>query len=361
MRPSSRRSAAVAAAALSLVLAACGAPSSPSATGSVPAPQLVMTDARVGYAVWPSGVRWVVLGTVDGWRTVVNRTPVAVPTDGGLVLSARGTHVAVGVLPYQQLLVSPVLQSSGPGRVWSPTQLPSALAATTSALARAEGATYAVLADGGVVSAPDGAATWTRVTSAKDLAPGGGLSVTGVAFPDGRTGFVMGTGPSDHPVLFTGAGSSWTAVDLPLTGGGTATALSPCLAGATWVVPVAREGRLDMFTAPAPTGPWTADPELVTTATPLVGCSPQRVWAAAPVGPSDVLSVAPLGGGWTPLGDLGTHLVALTPVSDTEAFAADSDPTRILAISVAAQGRPTTTQLPLPDWVATVGGAAMRN
>jgi hypothetical protein len=342
-------------------LAACGATTPPAAPGSVPAPQIVMTDPRIGYAVWPSGVRWVVLGTTDGWRSVVNRTPVAVPTDGGLVLSARDAHVAVGVLPYQQLLVSPVLQSSGPGRVWAPSQLPSPLAATTSALARAEAATYAVLADGDVVTAPDGSSTWSRVTSAKQLAPGGGFSVTGVAFPDGRTGFVMGTGPTDRPVLFTGSGSSWSAVDLPLTGGGTATALPPCLAGATWVALVARDGVLDMFTAPTPTGPWTADPELVTKATPLVGCSTDRVWAAAPVGSTDVLSVAPLGGGWTPLGDLGTHLVALAATSDSSAFGVDVDPTRIISIAVTAEGKTATTSIPLPDWVATVGGAAMRN
>jgi hypothetical protein len=320
-----------------------------------------MTGAQVGYAVWPSGVRWVVLGTTDGWRTVVNRTPVAVPTDGGLVLSARGARVAVGVLPFQQLLVSPVLQSSGPGRVWTPSQLPSALAATTSALARAEGATYAVLADGDVVTEPDGSPTWSRVTSAKQLAPDGGLSLTGVAFPDGRTGFMMGTGPSDRPVLFTGSGSSWTAVDLPLTGGGAATALPPCLAGTTWVALVARDGVLDMFTAPDPAGPWTAEPELVTKATPLVGCGPNRVWAAASMGSSDVLSVAPLGGGWTPLGDLGTHLVGLTVVSDSSAFGADADPTRIVSISVVPDGKVATTSIPLPDWVATVGGASMRN
>lgn len=359
MSTTSRRAAVTAAAALAL--AACAAPTPAAAPGSARAARIVMTDALVGYAVWPSGVRWIVLGTTDGWRTVANRTPVAVPTDGGLVLSAHGPRVALGVLPYEQLLVSPVLQSSGPGRIWNPSQLPSALAGTSSALARAEGATYAVLADGGVVTKPDDAPGWTRVTSARKLAPDGALSVTGVAFPDGRTGFVMGSGPSGRPVLFTGAGSSWTAVDLPLTGGGTATALPPCLAGATWVALVARDGRLDMFTAPAPTGPWTADPELVTAATPLVGCSARRVWAAAPVGSSDVLSVAPLGGGWQPLGDLGTHLVALTPVSDTEAFAADSDPTHILAISIAAQGRTATTQLPVPGWAATVGGPAMRN
>jgi hypothetical protein len=350
-----------AAAALTLGLAACGAPSPAAAPGSALAAHLVMTDARVGYAVWPSGVRWIVLGTTDGWRTAVNRTPVAVPTDGGLVLSARGPRVAVGVLPHEQLVVSPVLQSTGSARVWTPSQLPSALAATAAALARADGATYAVLADGSVVSAADGATSWTPATSAGLLAPGGGLSLSGVAFPDGRTGFVMGTGPSDRPVLFTGGGSSWAAVGLPVTGGGTATALPPCRAGATWVAPVVRDGRLEVFTAADLAGPWTAGPGLDTTATPLVGCGPHVVWAAVPDGGSDVLRTAAPGGAWTAHGDVGSHLASLAPVSDTGAFAADADATHVLAISVAGEGRATTTALPLPDWAATVGGPAMRN
>ena len=361
MTPSSRRAAAVAAASLSLALAACGGTTSPTAVGSAPAPQLVMTGAQVGYAVWPSGVRWVVLGTTDGWRTVVNRTPVAVPTDGGLVLSARGAQVAVGVLPFQQLLVSPVLQSSGPGRVWTPSQLPSALVATTSAVARAEGATYAVLADGGVVAAVDGTSSWAPATSAQRLAPDGHLTVSGVVFPDGRTGFVMGAGSSDRPVLFTGAGSSWAAVRLPVTGGGTATALPPCLAGGTWVAPVALEGHLELFTAASPTGPWAAGPDLRTTATPVVACGPHQVWAALPDGGSDVLRTAAPGGAWTTRGDLGTHVTGLAPVSDTSAFAVDSDPSHVVAVSLAADGSTATTSLPLPAWVATVGGAAMRN
>ena len=365
MSPAPRRAVGAAAAVLTLAVAAagCGATSAPSVAGTAPAAHIVMTDARTGFAVWPSGVRWVVLATSDGWRTVQNRTPVAVPTDGGLVMAARGQQVAVGVLPYQQLTVSPVLRSAGTGRVWAPSQLPSALAPTPWSLGRSERATYAVLADGRVLASSDVSAEWLPLKVFGTSTPGAGTRATGLVFPDGRTGFLTATGPSDRPVLLTTAdeGVTWKGVDLPLAGSGTAVALPPCLAGSTWVAPVAVDGRLAVFTAPTASGPWTAGPDLASPGTPVVGCSAHRLWVAVPGSGSDVLATADPGGAWTMRGSVGQHISSLAPVSDTEAFAADADPSRVVRVALPSATTATTEPLPLPDWVATVGGAPMRN
>jgi hypothetical protein len=320
-----------------------------------------MVDSRVGYAVWPSGVRWIVLGTVDGWRTVVNRTPVAVPTDGGLVLAAAGDGLAVGVLPHEQLTVSPVLSSSGTGRTWVPSQLPGALAPTATSLARSEHATYAVLAEGTVVALSDGTESWRAVATPHQLDPSGLLTVTGVFFPDGRTGLLTATGPAAGPVVFSSidGGSSWVPAVTPTTSTGDAVALQPCLVGSTWVVPIEADGHVRLFSATQPQGPWSGGPPLAVSSRPVVGCSQHLVWIAVPEGGSDVLEVAGPGGGWTSRGSLGTHLVTLSPVSDTQAFASDDDASRVLAVSGATDA--SLTRIALPDWVATVGGAAMRN
>jgi hypothetical protein len=321
-----------------------------------------MTDARTGFAVWPSGVRWIVLGTTDGWRTVQNRTPVAVPTDGGLVLAARGVHAAVGVLPYQQLTVSPVLRSTGSGRVWDPSQLPSALLPAPGSLSLSEHAAFAVLADGSVAMSSDGSSSWSRVEGFGSSPSVSGTRATGVVFPDGRAGFVTVTGPGDRPVLFAGAeaAETWTPVGLPLSGSAPAVALPPCLAGSTWVATVMQNGRLLLFTAPTSRGPWTQGQGLAVPATPLVACSAHRVWAVIPTDSEDVLATADLGGAWTTRGSLGGRVSSLAPVSDTEAFASDDDPGRVLRITLTS-GATTTQPLPLPDWVATIGGASMRN
>ena len=320
-----------------------------------------MTDSLVGYAVWPSGVRWIVLGTVDGWHTVVNRTPVAVPTDGGLVLASSAGRLAVGVLPYQQLTVSPVLTSSGSGRTWLPSQLPGGLTPAATALARSENATFAILDDGRVVANSDGTDTWRVVTTARQLDASGGLALTGISFPDGKSGFLTGTGSATRPVAFTSTdgGESWASMLAPVGSSVAAAALQPCLVGSTWVVPIEVDHHLTLFWAEQLSGPWSAGPTTEVTSAPVVGCSPNLVWAAVPGGGSDVLEVGSPAGDWTSRGSLGTHVVSLTPVSDAEAFASETDASTVLFISGVASA--SVTRIDLPAWVATVGGAAMRN
>jgi hypothetical protein len=320
-----------------------------------------MTDAVTGYAVWPSGVRWIVLSTDDGWRTVRNRTPVAVPTDGGLVIAARTGHVAVGVLPFQQLAVSPMLTSDGTTREWAPAQLPSALAATSTALARSSDATWAVLADGDVVTSTDSGATWSLSTSSRQLDPSGAVTISGVGFPDGSTGFLTTSSDgSTSPALFVtrDGGRSWADSGLHTDGGVISTRV-PCRIGAMWAVPVQIDDHLVVATASATTGPWTLGQALPDSGAALISCTPRRVVAGVGAGDSEQLYAAAPGDPWSSLGRLDHGIDSLAAISDSTAIATDADPSRMLDISL--DGSVRVTELVLPDWVATVGGPSMRS
>jgi hypothetical protein len=319
-----------------------------------------MTGKDAGYAVWPSGVRWIVLGTKDGWRKATNRTPVAVPTDGGLVLAAAAGRVALGVLPFQQLMVSPVLTSGGSTRLWAPSQLPSALAPSSTALARTQGATWAVLADGSLRAAADGSSSWTAVTSAQQLDPSHAATLTGVSFPGGATGFLTAAHSSAGPSLFvtTDAGRTWRDSGLSVAGT-SVMPWPPCRIGSTWVTPVQVDDRLEVFTAARASGPWTQGPSIPSAGSALVTCTPERVIASVPSDGTELFFAAAPGGNWTAAGSLDRPLVTMTAVSDTTAFAADADPSRVLEVSLGTPVR--VAELPLPTWVGTLGGAAMRN
>lgn len=347
-------------------IAACSVAGSPEAA-RIPVAAIVMSDPMSGIAVWPSGSRWLLLGTTDGWRTVTNRTPAAVPTDGGLVVAARGAQIAIGVLPFEHLTVSPVLFSRGSGRTWIPTQLPGALAAMPHALARASGSTIALLANGDVVSIRDGQSLWHQVTSAESLDPDGHLVLTGLSVPDGSTVVVTASGPASGPVIFTSAddGATWSAIAIVVAAGSanansdaTATALMLCLAGSIWVASVEVGDHLVVFTAPRLTGPWVAGPPLSSPLIPAVACSLHRVWVAVGSGDSDMLFTSSPGGPWVTQGDLGMRIESLAPVSDTSAMLAGSGPTRLASVDIA--GGLVVTSVDLPPWVATVGGTSMR-
>ena len=350
---------AVVVAACLLPLGACGS----SGAGSTVGPNLhslQMTGARPGLAVWPSGVRWVLLSTADGWRTVKNATPVAVPTDGGLVLAAAPDRAAVGVLPYQALTVSPVLSSVGASRTWTPTQLPSALASSPTALALTPGGAWAVLADGSVVTQSLASTQWTTAATTASLDPTGGLSITGVGFPDGRTGFLAGSRSGAGSVLLTttDGGKHW--VDTGIAAGASASSYLPCRLGATWVAPVLSDGRLSVRTSSSPTGPWSEGPALDGVTAPLVSCGPTMVWIGVPHGGSESLHGFTVVGAWTSLGSVPRALVSLGAASDTVAYAAAEDDASVV-LELTTGPTLGVTEVHLPDWVASIGGAPMRN
>ena len=321
---------------------------------------LQMTGARQGLAVWPSGVRWILLSTADGWRTVKNATPVAVPTDGGLVLAAARERAAVGVLPYQALTVSPVLSSSGGSRTWTPTQLPSALAPSPTALALTPGGAWAVLADGSVVEQSLGSTQWKTAATTASLDPTGGLSVSGVGFPDGRTGFLAGSRSGAGPVLLTTTDRGRHWVDTGVTAGASASSYLPCRLGPTWVAPVLSDGRLSVRTSSSPTGPWADGPTLDGVSAPLVSCGPTMLWVGVPQAGSESLHGFTVPGAWTTLGSVPRALASLGAASDSVAYAAAADDPSII-LELTAEPSLVVAEIRLPDWVATIGGAAMRN
>ncbi|MBI1378140.1 MAG: hypothetical protein GC157_11755 [Frankiales bacterium] len=341
-----------------LLLAACSSGPAPQPADSATLPRVTMTGPESGYAVWPSGVRWIVLSTTDGWRTVTNRTPVAVPTDGGVVLAAQPGRLTLGVLPFQALTVSPVLTSDGSTRQWNPTQLPSALAATAGALARTGSTTWAVLADGSLVRQDDGAATWTTAAAPGSLPLGDG-SPTGIWFTPDGTGFVTVSRHDDGPLLLVSddSGATWRDSGLRAAGSDVA-ARPPCRLGSSYAVPVQADDHLLVLTASSSAGPWTAGPALPASGQAVVSCAPASVVAAAPSGGGDAVYAAAPGAAWAQVGSTDTRLVSLDAVSDTRAFAADDDAGRVLDLALGPA--PAVTEVPLPDWVATIGGGAMR-
>ncbi|MDQ1601677.1 MAG: hypothetical protein QOD68_3151, partial [Actinomycetota bacterium] len=156
-----RGAAAVGLAVCLAMLAACAGTSTDTARGPdgsrwsapVPAsePYVVMSDARHGWAVWPSGKSWLVLQTSDGWTHVRNATPVGVPTNGGLALAAAAGSVAVAVLPYDRLLASPLLTAASQTgtAAWEPQELPGAVVDARASVAVSPEGPMVVLRRGG--------------------------------------------------------------------------------------------------------------------------------------------------------------------------------------------------------------------
>ena len=206
------------------------------ATAPLPAtaPYVVMTGARSGLAVWPSGGSWLLLRTVDGFRHVVNRTPLAVPTEGGLVASFVGARAAVAIGTTERLLTSPVLTSTAATTRWQPSQLPGAVADDRAAVSLSAGRLVVVTRGlHGTVLAedPDG---WHRLTDGLSLTGGAFWSVDTVTWATRTTGWLTGHGQAGVPMAFgtEDGGRTWAAVGG--TSGSFVAALAPCRSGQGW-------------------------------------------------------------------------------------------------------------------------------
>jgi photosystem II stability/assembly factor-like uncharacterized protein len=324
--------------------------------------QIVMTSPSDGYAVWPSGVRSIVIGTTDGWRTVTNRTPLAVPTDGGMVLGATSQSVVTGVLPFHLLTISPVLTSSDLGKTWAGSQLPGALNDNPHALARVGETTYAVLAKTGeVVEQHDGASAWAHLTSPTELDPAGGFTPQGISSPDGQTLFVIGeSSPKAAARAFVSRdrGGTWTGLAVGSIGIEQTTD-APCVAASGWLFPVRSQSGVQVARLTSAFLQTSIAPAVVPASNPALACGGGLVWIAVTEG--DNTRVVTVGSTGKPhyLGQVSGRITALAPTSATQAFAATSDVAKIGTLTTQPSLQLTTT--PLPSWVATVGGAAMRN
>jgi hypothetical protein len=331
-----------------------GSPPGAAVTGSA----IVMTSPRSGYAVLPSGARWVLIATQDGWHTVTNATPTSVPTDGGLVIAASGATATLGVLPYGLLSVSPVLASSDAGRHWTAGQLPGGLAVGAS-LSVSTAGTAALLRnnDGEVVGATRPRGPWRPLAAASSLASG--ISLRSVTAGAGGQLVVTAAGPADAALLFSRAGADreWRGTGLPAPGSTSAVVAvgAPCLVARHWLVPVVRGSSLWLADSTALTGPWRHGPAIDVGSSPVVACGPTSVWVYSD-DPAKTLHVAGVDG-WLESASLREAVTALSVVDDGAAFATVDGAGYLVALTRTAGM--SESRIPLPAWVSSVGGGAM--
>jgi hypothetical protein len=340
------------------------APADDSATWSAPLPAsqpyVVMSDARHGWAVWPSRQSWLVLQTADGWRHVRNATPVGVPTEGGLALSASAGSVAVAVLPYDRLLSSPLLTAAANqtgATTWDPRELPGAAVDARASVAVGLDGPAAVLRRGGGTVVMGRAGGWTTLTDPARLAPGRGLRLDSITWGGNGLGWLTGHGPAGSPVAFqTGDdGAIWSA--LPFATGNVA-ALAPCGSGTVWVLPVRTGGGRLVFRRTVDGGrTWQVSGSLPAAAgLPAWGCRGDTVWSVGRRGDADDVFASDDGGAhWTDRGPAPDGLVDLAPVGDGIGFATTEHDNEATLWSVRGDGA-AMHRLRLPSWVATLGG-----
>ena len=355
-----------------IMLSACSQPTSPQATPQdraqqlarsteaplrTASPWLLMSDGRSGDAVWPSGAAFLLLHTVDGWRHVTNITPIAVPTGGGLTMAASSRELVVGALPFDQLVVSPLLRSPNSGTTWSPDQLPGALTLGRQSVALGPRGATAVLRQAGGTVVEKGEHGWSALTDASRLAPGGHLHLDGLRWGAGGRGWLTGHGPAGSPVAFTtnDFGRRWAAV-AGLAPDAVA-ALTPCGGDQAWVLPVVRaRGTMSIAASVDGGATWaTGAPLTVPHGSPAWGCHGQDVWMLGGAASGDhVYSSANAGVTWTDHGAAPLGVTDLAPTGSGAGFATGT--TAKGAILWAVRGDGTSfSHVALPGWVTTVG------
>ena len=358
MRRAARCSALATVTALYAVTACGGGPSVPAVAPSrLPAtlPYLLMTSPSSGYATWPSGDQWVLLATRDGWRTITNATPAAVPTGGGLLVAAASGRIALAVGPYNRLTVSPVLSRALTSAIWQPAELPDAVVDNRNAVAlRADRVTAVTSAAGGTVVIAD-VAGWTTLVTGRQLA-GDRLALQTVTWADARVGWVTGQGPAGSQVAFqtVDAGEHWSA--LPVTGVGTTVALAPCGAGQRWLLPVIGDGDIRIWRTEDQGRSWASGAVLPLAAgTPAWGCAGAAVWMSAPAkGTEHLLASADEGRRWGDQGTTPAGLESLSLAGDGMGYAISHAGATDTLWAVTGDGA-TFTARAMPDWVASIG------
>ena len=357
---------------LTLVLAACAPSHSPKAsprdrapqvsTASGPAlraesPWMVMRDGSSGEAVWPSGAAFLLLHTVDSWQHVSNITPIAVPTGGGLAMATTSRELVVGALPFDQLVVSPLLRSSTSGTSWSPDQLPGGLAPGRHSVALGPHGVTSVLRAGGGTVVAEGQRGWSVLTSASRLVPGGHLHLDGLVWGAGGRGWLTGHGPAGSPVAFTtdDFGRTWAAV------GGlapdTVATLTPCGDAQQWTMPVvSAHGTMSVAASADGGATWATGAALtMPLGPPAWGCHGQEVWMVGGATDGDrVFSSLNAGVSWTQHGIARAGLSDLVPTGGHEGFATSTTTAGPVLWGVHGDGA-VFSRLALPGWVAVLG------
>jgi hypothetical protein len=317
------------------------------------APYLATTGAASGYAIWPSGGSWVLLQTSDGFAHVVNRTPVGVETDGGLIASFGPASTAVAVGAHDRLVRSPVLMASAAG-AWLPAEMPGAVVDARDAVAWASGTLTAVTTGGAVIART--ATGWATLTGVAKLAPDARLRLDGVTWADATTGWITGQGPAGPAMAYrtTDAGRTWAGV--PASAGTAVAALAPCGAGKSWLLPVIdTAGTVSVLRTSDRGVTWTRGSALpIPSGEPEWACAGPRVWMAGRASGADrVFASADGGQSWVDRGAPPPGLTSLAMTGTGVGFAASAgSPASLWAVSGdGAHFAPIV----LPDWVATIG------
>jgi len=316
-----------------------------------------MPDSRTGDAVWPSGAAFLLLHTVDGWRHVTNITPIAMPTGGGLAMATSSGEVVVAALPFEQLVVSPLLRSPLSRTSWSPDQLPGGLTLGRQSVALGPRGVTAVLRAAGGTVVEKGKHDWSVLTDASRLVPRGHLQLDGLRWGAGGRGWLTGHGPAGSPVAFmtTDSGRTWAAV-AGLAPDAVA-ALTPCGGDQGWTMPIVHaRGTISLAASVNGEVTWTTGaPLIVPKGAPAWGCHGDEVWMLGGSTDGDhVFSSANAGLTWTKHGVAPAGLTDLTPTGGHEGFATSVSTQGALLWVVRRDGG-SFSPMPLPGWVAIVG------
>lgn len=310
-------------------------------------PYLVMTGATSGLAVWPSGPAWVLVSTRDGFAHVTNRTPLGVDTGGGLAVATTPDHVVAVVGAHERLLRSPVLTSGSSWR-WDADELPGAVSGSRAA-ASVVPQTVVTTAHHGTLEARTSGG-WRPLASAASLEPG--LRLDAVTWTDSRSAWLTGTSTSGAAAYAThDGGATWSPVVAAT--GTDASALPPCGAGPSWVMPLLRDGSMSVLRTRDAGLHWTAGGALASAAA-VFGCSGKVVWALAQRGGSEhLVASADDGATWRDRGAAPADIVDLCPTATGVGYAASGGGHPELWRVTDAGSK--FTRIALPSWVASIG------
>jgi hypothetical protein len=313
-------------------------------------PYLMMTGGKTGWVVLRSGTAWILLRTTDGFRHVVNRTPVAVPTEGGLVTAFDGDRVGVAIEPSERLSRSPMLTS--PGRsAWSPQQLPAAVVDARHALSIGPGPTTAVTVAGHGTLVVLRHGRWHRMTDAAHLSPGGPVRLDSVVWADRSVGWVTGHGAPGTPVAYgtRDGGRTWNAVEPDVR---PVAALAPCGSGRQWLLPVIdADHRLTVLRSVDQGRSWSPGSAVRTAGgAPVWGCLADSVWL---VGDGRLYASADGGRTWVRHGSVPEGLSDVAPTGSGAGVAVSSGAHQTLW-AVTGDGA-HFAPVDLPGWVGALG------
>jgi hypothetical protein len=334
-------------------------------TVTAASPQLLMTSASSGYAVWPSGSAWVLLHTASAWTAVDNATPVAVPTGGGLVLAAAADELAVGVEPFDKLTTSPLLTTNDAGHTWNPLELPGPLSTSRHSVSiRPSVVTAVITANNGTLVQQSlmksGYSGWTMSITGSQLAPSGRLDIDSIVWADGRRGWLTGHGSAGTPLAFTtiDGGHSWSAIDA--VGLKAVTVGAPCGSTQSWQLPVLdADGSVRVLHSGDGGLTWKTGAALTSSAgMPAWGCNGNTVWMlAARSGSLHSYSSADNGNSWQDHGAAPAGITDLQPTGNDAGFATGVTSKGPVLWTVINDGSVFTPRA-LPSWVATLGGTS---